>query len=47
MVRLSIQNRNTYISRDIDGHNCGVWKVFDRQGNRIGTTDAKLNIFKD
>ena len=38
---------NLYISPDVDMHNGGVWKVFDRKGNRIGTADGKLNIFKD
>ncbi len=38
---------NRFITPDIDGHNGGVWKVFDRRGNRIGTADKNLNIFKD
>jgi len=38
---------NRYITPDVDSHNGGVWKVFDRRGNRIGTADKHLNIFKD
>ena len=33
----------TYITRDVDGHNGGVWKMFDKKGNRLGTYDANLN----
>jgi RHS repeat-associated protein len=32
-----------YISPDKDSHSGGVWKEFDRQGNRVGTLDANLN----
>jgi hypothetical protein len=32
-----------YITPDIDSHNGGVWKVFDRKGRRVGTADALLN----
>jgi RHS repeat-associated protein len=32
-----------YISPDKDSHSGGVWKEFDRQGNRTGTLDAMLN----
>ena len=38
-----------YYSKDIDGHNGGVWKVFEKVNGklrRIGTADAELNIFK-
>ncbi len=28
---------------DVDSHIGGVWKMFDRKGNRIGTFDALLN----
>ena len=37
-----------YISRDVDSHSGGVWKVFEKKGgklNRIGTADKDLNIF--
>ena len=34
---------NTYITPDIDGHNGGVWKMFDGKYNRLGTFDSKLN----
>ncbi|PWG78083.1 toxin C-terminal domain-containing protein [Pararcticibacter amylolyticus] len=40
---------NKYYSRDVDSHNGGAWKVFERQGNklkRVGTADKDLNIFK-
>jgi hypothetical protein len=33
----------TYITPDVDAHNGGVWKMFDRRGNRIGTYDGELN----
>ena len=38
-----------FITRDIgsdpthSAHNGGVWKMFDRRGNRVGTLDANLN----
>jgi len=38
-----------YYSKDIDSHNGGEWKVFEKVGNRlkrIGTADKDLNIFK-
>ena len=38
-----------YYSKDIDAHNGGEWKVFEKVGNRlkrIGTADKDLNIFK-
>uniref|UniRef100_UPI003F719072 RHS repeat-associated core domain-containing protein n=1 Tax=Dyadobacter bucti TaxID=2572203 RepID=UPI003F719072 len=43
------QSGNKYYSRDADAHNGGVWKVFEKNGNklkRIGTADENLNIFK-
>ncbi len=33
----------TYITPDVDAHNGGVWKMFDRKGIRIGTYDGELN----
>ena len=42
--------KGKYYSRDIDGHNGGVWKVFENLGGRlkrIGTADGNLNIFKN
>jgi len=42
--------KGKYYSRDIDGHNGGVWKVFENIGGRlkrIGTADHNLNIFKN
>jgi hypothetical protein len=32
-----------YISPDRTGHGGGVWKGFDRDGNRVGTYDGDLN----
>jgi len=34
---------NRYISPDVDGHNGGTWKVFDRRGNRVGTYNYDLS----
>jgi filamentous hemagglutinin len=36
------QAGNKYITPDVDGHSGGVWKMFDRNGTRLGTYDAKL-----
>ena len=36
-------NGRNYITPDVDSHNGGVWKMFDRSGNRLGTYDAALN----
>lgn len=33
----------SYLTPDVDSHNGGVWKMFDRKGNRTGTYDADLN----
>jgi len=33
---------NRYFTPDVDGHIGGVWKEFDRLGNRIGTLDVNL-----
>ncbi|MEB0024146.1 toxin C-terminal domain-containing protein, partial [Actimicrobium sp. CCI2.3] len=40
-------NGKNYISPDADGHNGGVWKMFDRKGGRIGTYDGDLTLIKD
>jgi filamentous hemagglutinin len=32
-----------YITPDVDQHSGGVWKMYDRKGQRIGTYDADLN----
>ena len=40
---------NKYYSWDIDKHNGGELKVFERKGGkleRIGTADENLNIYK-
>ena len=37
------KNGNRYITPDVDRHSGGVWKMFDRRGNRLGTYDANLN----
>ncbi|WP_270488277.1 RHS repeat-associated core domain-containing protein [Butyricimonas synergistica] len=42
--------KGKYYSKDIDGHNGGVWKVFEAVGGklkRIGTADETLTIFKN
>ncbi len=36
-------NGNTYITRDWDSHSGGVWKMFDRNFQRIGTFDSNMN----
>lgn len=36
------QSGNTYITRDVDSHSGGVWKMFDANGVRLGTFDANL-----
>jgi hypothetical protein len=36
-----------YITRDIDQHRGGAWKMFDRKGRRLGTYDADLNRIAD
>ncbi|WP_051941055.1 toxin C-terminal domain-containing protein [Stenoxybacter acetivorans] len=38
---------NKYITRDADGHNGGVWKIYDSKGDRKGTADENLNIIKE
>jgi RHS repeat-associated protein len=35
-------NGSTFITRDIDGHKGGFWKVFDRKFKRLGTYDETL-----
>jgi filamentous hemagglutinin len=32
-----------FITPDVDKHNGGEWKKFDKRGNRTGTYDADLN----
>ncbi|MFP8832834.1 RHS repeat-associated core domain-containing protein [Hydrogenophaga sp. XSHU_21] len=39
-------NGKTFLTLDADGHNGGVWKLFDRHGNRLGTYDANMNRIK-
>ncbi len=34
----------TYITPDIDSHTGGVWKMFGRKGNRLGTYNADLTV---
>lgn len=44
------QKGNKYYSRDVDSHNGGEWKVFEKQEGRlkrVGTADKDLNIFKN
>lgn len=45
--QLVYKKGNRYISPDVDSHNGGVWKIFDRKGRRLGTADKDLVIFKD
>jgi hypothetical protein len=41
-------NGKSYITRDIDGYNVtDGWKMFNRQGQRIGTYDSDLNYLKE
>lgn len=35
-------NGKNYISPDIDGHNGGMWKVFDRRGNILHTASRRF-----
>lgn len=35
-------NGKNYITRDIDQHRGGFWKMFDRSGKRLGTYDVTL-----
>ncbi|WP_041233126.1 toxin C-terminal domain-containing protein [Cylindrospermum stagnale] len=37
------QRGNEYISPGVDQYKGGVWKKFDKKGNRLGTYDAILN----
>jgi filamentous hemagglutinin len=34
---------DVYITPDRDMHKGGVWKMFDRRGNRVGTYNADLS----
>jgi len=34
---------NNYITKDIDSHNGGYWKMFNRKGDRIGTFNKNLS----
>jgi hypothetical protein len=36
-------NGKRFLTPDVDSHKGGVWKMFDRRGNRLGTFDADLN----
>ena len=35
---------NNYITRDVDSHSGGAFKMFDRRGNRLGTYNEDLTI---
>jgi Novel toxin 21 len=37
-------NGKNYISPDVDGHNGGMWKLFGRSGERIGTYNIDLTV---
>lgn len=43
---IGFTNGKEWISPDIDGHNGGVWKLFDLKGERVGTLDKNLNRIK-
>jgi hypothetical protein len=36
-----------FLTKDTDGHSFGVWKLFDRKGNRLGTYDQYLKQIAD
>ena len=36
-------NGARYITRDVEAHRGGVWKMFDRRGRRLGTNDGNLS----
>jgi filamentous hemagglutinin len=36
-----------FYTPDVDGHRGGVWKVFDKKYNRIGTVDVNLKPVGD
>ena len=36
-----------FITRDVDSHSGGVWKMFNRRGDRLGTYDANLSRIGD
>ncbi|MEZ4299423.1 MAG: toxin C-terminal domain-containing protein [Polyangiaceae bacterium] len=38
----SYTDGNRYITPDVDGHNGGTWKMFDRKGNRVGTYNTDM-----
>ena len=46
MKDIGFTNGKEWISPDMDGHNGGVWKLFDLKGNRIATLDKNLNRIK-
>jgi RHS repeat-associated protein len=41
------QDGKKFITPDIDAHKGGTWKMFDSNGNRLGTYDANLNWIAD
>ncbi len=45
--QLTFERRGRYITPDVDGHHGGVWKMFDRNGVRLGTYDASLTRIDD
>jgi hypothetical protein len=42
-----ISKGNSIIIPDVDGHNGGVWKEFDKKNNRKGTLDKNGNRIKN
>lgn len=44
---IGFTNGKEWISPDMDGHNGGVWKLFNLKGDRIATLDKNLNRIKN
>ena len=40
--QLVFKKGGRFFSPDVDGHNGGVWKEFNRMGQRVGTLDENL-----
>jgi len=36
-------NGKRFITRDVDSHNGGTWKMYNKRGKRLGTYDSNLN----
>ncbi|MGE0784791.1 MAG: toxin C-terminal domain-containing protein [Sandaracinaceae bacterium] len=42
--RPAFTDGSRYISRDVDAHSGGAWKMFDRRGRRLGTYNEDLTV---